>query len=78
MTWKIYTRPARHTRRHRIRGEEYDGSRWKLHKSYKREKDARRALDNLLGKEPDHEWKNRQYKLVEIDHVQNEQSCDQA
>lgn len=34
-----------------VRGEQYDGSRWELHKSYEAEKDVHKTLAVLEGRE---------------------------
>lgn len=48
--WQIQKRRGGAFRRLAARGEQYDGSRWELHKSYSTEADARRALANLETK----------------------------
>jgi hypothetical protein len=62
MKFQIFKRKARWRRRLARRGEDYDGSRWELHKSYETKEDAEKALANFIKKGmPD----VMQYKLIE-------------
>lgn len=64
--WQIKKRAPRWKRKRAIRGEEYDGSCWETHKSYKTEKAAKAALDALEKKyNGELPWKIMQFKLVE-------------
>lgn len=65
--WKILVRKARWRRKHAVRGEEYDGSKWELHKSYTTKEDAEKALAHLQKKDPVSlaGLRTFQYKLVE-------------
>jgi hypothetical protein len=64
--FQILKRPGRCRRRIARRGEEYDGSRWTLHKSYDDKKDAEKALAHLEKKYNEEGfWKMYQFKLIE-------------
>lgn len=66
MSFQILKRKSRCRRKHAVRGEQYDGSRWELHKSYKNEKRALQAMEILLQRDPDYgSGRLFQYKMVE-------------
>ena len=66
MAWQILQRNGGSFRRRAVRGEEYDGARWVLRKSYATEADARKAIAILEARY----WlpsgrKSMQFKLIE-------------
>lgn len=65
MRWQIMKRAPGWKRKRAIRGEQYDGSRWELHKSYDTEAAAKKAFDFLTKRDTyAGGLKGAQYKLV--------------
>ena len=66
--YQIYKRKGRFYRESAIRGEQYDGSKWSLVKSYETEDDANKALrvyeDRHTRSDGSKRW---QYKLIKKD-----------
>jgi hypothetical protein len=66
--YQIYKRKGRIARERAIRGEQYDGSKWTLVKSYLTEDDANKALrvheDRHTRSDGSKRW---QYKLIKKD-----------
>lgn len=66
--YQIYKRRGRFYREHTIRGEQYDGSRWVLVKSYKTEEDAIKALKIHEDRDTRSDGsKKYQYKMIKKD-----------
>jgi len=64
--WRVYKRKGGAIRKAASRfNHEYDGSKWALHKSYKSEADAIKAIELLVGRNTFEDgFKLRQFKLV--------------
>ena len=64
--WRVYKRKGAALRKASSRfNHEYDGSKWILHKSYKSEADASKAVELLVGRNTfDDGFKLRQFMLV--------------